>query len=443
MAGGSIVIGPVTSLSGAPVDATTVPHGAPDLTPSSALCAALDAHDSALSRSEVSTRSLLAAAAAATPVAGYRIHRRYRPRPRSTVVVERRARGRRRDAGRRRPARPCCGSPAPSVTATRRSRSPTDPLARSWRHSRRWPAAPSWPSKPISHKCSAVDFVDQIAERRERSLASGPWLADVVARDPALRARAASEANSMGPLLVIDVDVDDDASPSSATPPRCSTSASATTGMVARLRHRRHRRGHGRSDRRTDRGSRSRVARAARHRRSACSRSPPRASARCCIRSTRPSARCPPSRPSLRRFSRRSIARPTHLPSPPTASRSRIASWPPRPTRIAGVLEPRRRRAGESRRAGARTRRAPAAVDARGADMRRGVRTSRSRVSRRTTADHRRRRSPRCASSPAIPRSAAVSPGPRVQWCPPASDDVDRSTPNASRRSAAPTTRRT
>src|SRR5688572_3366155 len=70
VAGGSIVIGPVTSLSGAPVEATTVLHGAPDLTPTSALCAALDAHDSALSRSEVSTRSMLAAVAA-TPVAGF------------------------------------------------------------------------------------------------------------------------------------------------------------------------------------------------------------------------------------------------------------------------------------------------------------------------------------------------------------------------------------
>ena len=56
----------------------------------------------------------------------------------------------------------------------------------------------------------ASDYVAQVALRRERSLSSGPWLADVVARDPLLRARAASDAQSMGPLLVIDIDLEDD-----------------------------------------------------------------------------------------------------------------------------------------------------------------------------------------------------------------------------------------
>ena len=59
---------------------------------------------------------------------------------------------------------------------------------------------------------SASNFVAQVAQRCERSLSSGPWLADVVAHDPVLRAHAASDAPSVGPLLVIDVDVDDDSS---------------------------------------------------------------------------------------------------------------------------------------------------------------------------------------------------------------------------------------
>ena len=59
--------GRTTTLSGG--ESSPVAREAHELTPSSALCAALDAHDAALSRSEVATRSMLAAASA-TPVAG-------------------------------------------------------------------------------------------------------------------------------------------------------------------------------------------------------------------------------------------------------------------------------------------------------------------------------------------------------------------------------------
>ncbi|MEO5842682.1 MAG: MupA/Atu3671 family FMN-dependent luciferase-like monooxygenase [Acidimicrobiales bacterium] len=209
VADASVAIGAVTSLSGAPVDVALIPQQAQDLTPSSALCAALDAHDGALSRSEVSTRSVLAASAA-TPVAGIEftgdIGRSRDTRAWSTRVLS---------VGEATPAyiasaavlwlaRTVGNGHATVAIADRPTRETLRSLAPLARR-------PLLAIEAELARATASEFVEQIAVRGERSLASGPWLADVVARDPELRVRATSDANSMGPLVVIDVEVDDDA----------------------------------------------------------------------------------------------------------------------------------------------------------------------------------------------------------------------------------------
>ncbi|HUP71406.1 MAG TPA: MupA/Atu3671 family FMN-dependent luciferase-like monooxygenase [Acidimicrobiales bacterium] len=206
--GGSVVIGAVTSLSGAPVDAATIAGSSPELTPSSALCAALDAHDGALSRSEVSIRSMLATSVV-TPIAGIEftgdIGRARDPRSWSSVLI---------DAGASTATHMASAAVlwlartfgdgqatvAIADTATREIVTSLAPLAR----------RPLMSIGPELAHVLADDFVEQIAARRDRALASGPWLADLVARDPGLRTRATTEGNSMGPLLVVDVDVDVD-----------------------------------------------------------------------------------------------------------------------------------------------------------------------------------------------------------------------------------------
>ncbi|MEO8696264.1 MAG: MupA/Atu3671 family FMN-dependent luciferase-like monooxygenase [Acidimicrobiales bacterium] len=210
VADGSVTVVAITSLAGVPLDLTALPQQADDLMPSREMCAALDAHDAALSRSEVSTRALLSASAA-TPVAGIEftgdIGRARDPRFWSSVALaaDESTSGYIVSAAVLWVARTLGNGHAIVAIADRSSReiaASLAPLAR----------RPLLAINAELARVSAAEFVDQIAVSSERSLASGPWLADVVARDPELRARAATDASSMGPLVVIDVDDDDDQS---------------------------------------------------------------------------------------------------------------------------------------------------------------------------------------------------------------------------------------
>ena len=179
--------GRTTTLSGGPIGSSSVAREAHELTPSSALCAALDAHDGALSRSEVATRSMLAASSV-TPVAGIEftgdIGRATDNRSWSSVVVpvDDATPADLAAAGVLWLARTVGGGHATVAIADRPTRdivASLAPLAR----------RPLLSIDAESAHLHASDFVEQVARRCERSLSSGPWLADVVARDPVLRAR--------------------------------------------------------------------------------------------------------------------------------------------------------------------------------------------------------------------------------------------------------------
>ncbi|TML18439.1 MAG: hypothetical protein E6G39_03250, partial [Actinobacteria bacterium] len=169
---------------------------------------ALDAHDSALSRSEIATRSVLAAATATT-TAGIEftgdIGRSSDDRSWSslTLAIDAATQPYVASAAALWLARTCGNGHATVAVADRSTRdlvSALAPLAR----------RPLMAIEPLTASVCSSRFVAHVAERTERAVASGPWLADVVARDPELRARAATESNAIGPLLVVDMDVDMD-----------------------------------------------------------------------------------------------------------------------------------------------------------------------------------------------------------------------------------------
>ena len=204
VAGGSITVGRVATLSGVELPTGVLP-GDDQLDPPSALGAALDAHDGALSRVEVDTRARLSETTAVA-VSGIQrtgdIGRAVDSRRWSTVALD------------------VDGAPFLLVVSAAALW-----LARSAGSGRATVAIADQPTRHIVNALAplarrplvAVDtrngirlaeFVEHVAMLAERSLAAGPWLADVVARDPELRAHAATDRASIGPLVVIDADVD-------------------------------------------------------------------------------------------------------------------------------------------------------------------------------------------------------------------------------------------